>query len=242
MREGCDVDVVVVGAGIAGLAAAAELRREGLSVAVLEAGHRVGGRALTVTSPLLGGIPADAGAAWFHMAGNNPLVSLARERGLGLDPFSPPARLTSMPSSRRGGKPTFLADTQAREAADGVFEEASAAPDEAGEDMSVLDRLAAAGADDTWMPTIAAMEGPMTAAADLGDVGVADWNENALDDENLWVEGGVGSFVSTLSEGKGSVRLRWPVTSVEWDASFGGVEVSGPRGTVRARIVHRNGL
>ena len=43
-------DVVVVGAGIAGLSAARELQNSGASVAVLEARDRIGGRAHTVLS------------------------------------------------------------------------------------------------------------------------------------------------------------------------------------------------
>ncbi len=40
-------DVVVVGAGAAGLAAARDLIEAGLSVVVLEGSHRIGGRAFT---------------------------------------------------------------------------------------------------------------------------------------------------------------------------------------------------
>lgn len=52
-----DVDVVVIGAGISGLAVADQLIRAGLSVTVLEARDRVGGRLL--------GSPFDLGASWF---------------------------------------------------------------------------------------------------------------------------------------------------------------------------------
>lgn len=56
------VDVVVVGAGYAGLAAARELHASGVDVRVLEAQDRVGGRVLTVTSRA--GSAVDLGGAW----------------------------------------------------------------------------------------------------------------------------------------------------------------------------------
>ena len=55
------VDVVVVGAGLAGLMAARELSRGGARVAVVEARDRVGGRTL---SRELGGQRIDLGGQW----------------------------------------------------------------------------------------------------------------------------------------------------------------------------------
>ena len=54
-------DVVVVGAGLAGLAAAITLVRAGVDVAVLEARERVGGRVLTLRAPFADGLFAEAG-------------------------------------------------------------------------------------------------------------------------------------------------------------------------------------
>ena len=58
-------DVIVVGAGAAGLAAAAELARAGRSVLVVEARERIGGRCLTRRLP---GVPApvELGAEFIH--------------------------------------------------------------------------------------------------------------------------------------------------------------------------------
>eukprot|EP00588_Corethron_pennatum_P035952 CAMPEP_0194345450 /NCGR_PEP_ID=MMETSP0171-20130528/104860_1 /TAXON_ID=218684 /ORGANISM="Corethron pennatum, Strain L29A3" /LENGTH=731 /DNA_ID=CAMNT_0039112427 /DNA_START=449 /DNA_END=2647 /DNA_ORIENTATION=- len=66
-----EVDVVIVGAGWAGLSAGARLLKKGATVAVLEAGDRVGGRARTVYFGD-GAVPVDAGAEWIAMYGNRP--------------------------------------------------------------------------------------------------------------------------------------------------------------------------
>ncbi|MBV8200179.1 MAG: FAD-dependent oxidoreductase [Acidobacteria bacterium] len=58
-------DVAVVGAGVAGLAAARELRRRGVKVIVLEARDRIGGRILTVHDPRLP-LPVELGAEFVH--------------------------------------------------------------------------------------------------------------------------------------------------------------------------------
>lgn len=60
-----DADVVVIGAGAAGLVAARRLRAAGLAVVVLEARDRIGGRILTFRSPDLP-IPVELGAEFLH--------------------------------------------------------------------------------------------------------------------------------------------------------------------------------
>lgn len=70
--------VVVVGAGMAGLAAARHLVDAGVDVTVLEARERIGGRMWTDTSL---GVPIDLGAAWIHGTKGNPLVGLADQAG-----------------------------------------------------------------------------------------------------------------------------------------------------------------
>lgn len=60
-----DVDVVVVGAGAAGLAAARELREAHRTVAILEARGRVGGRIYTYRDPAVA-VPIELGAEFLH--------------------------------------------------------------------------------------------------------------------------------------------------------------------------------
>ena len=70
--------VIVVGAGISGLAAARKLHDRGLAVTVLEAQDRVGGRLRTDRSL---GVAFDEGASWIHGVKGNPLVPLAARAG-----------------------------------------------------------------------------------------------------------------------------------------------------------------
>src|SRR3954447_24302331 len=77
-----DADVVVVGAGLAGLAAAREAQRRGATVLVLEARDRVGGR--TLNEPIGDGKVVEIGGQWIG-PGQDRIAALARE--LGVDTF-----------------------------------------------------------------------------------------------------------------------------------------------------------
>ncbi len=75
--------VIVVGAGVAGLAAAQALQATGATVIVLEARDRIGGRVCTDTS---WGVPIELGAAWVHGVKRNPIPALVRSGGSTLVP------------------------------------------------------------------------------------------------------------------------------------------------------------
>ncbi len=76
------LDVLVIGAGVAGLAAASHLAKHGREAAVLEARDRIGGRIWTAR---LDGAPVDLGATWVHGMDDNPIAGLARGWGLPLE-------------------------------------------------------------------------------------------------------------------------------------------------------------
>ena len=69
-------DVVVVGAGLAGLTAAREVQRAGATAVVLEARDRVGGR--TLNEPIGGGKIVEVGGQWIG-PGQDRIAALARE-------------------------------------------------------------------------------------------------------------------------------------------------------------------
>ena len=71
--------VIVVGAGVAGLAAARKLIESGREVQVIEARDRIGGRVFT--SNIWTDAPMDLGASWIHGTRGNPISALARDAG-----------------------------------------------------------------------------------------------------------------------------------------------------------------
>jgi len=74
-----DVDVVIIGAGAAGIAAACHLQERDVSILLLEASPRLGGRAWTVEA---GKHALELGCGWLHSAERNPWMHLAKFQGL----------------------------------------------------------------------------------------------------------------------------------------------------------------
>ncbi len=82
-----EIDVVIIGGGAAGVAAASRLAAAALSVLVLEARDRSGGRAWTKHT---GGFPLDLGCGWLHSADENEWSAIAKKLGFEIDPTPPP--------------------------------------------------------------------------------------------------------------------------------------------------------
>ncbi|MDP1713539.1 MAG: FAD-dependent oxidoreductase [Anaerolineales bacterium] len=74
-----EAEVLILGAGISGLAAARTLVDKGIRVIIIEARNRIGGRMWTDTSL---GVPLDLGASWIHGVKGNPITELAKKFGV----------------------------------------------------------------------------------------------------------------------------------------------------------------
>jgi monoamine oxidase len=123
------VDVAIIGAGAAGLGAAHALQNSGLSVIVLEARDRVGGRAHTILAAP--GIIFDAGCGWLHSADKNSFVDIAKHLNFEIDKTRPPWREqsfdTGFPLSERQ---EFIA------ALDAFYDRAAQAAQRGGDDTA----------------------------------------------------------------------------------------------------------
>ncbi|WP_394840983.1 FAD-dependent oxidoreductase [Pendulispora brunnea] len=77
-------DVIIVGAGMAGLTAGKTLKHAGRNVLLLEATDRIGGRGITDTTTF--SAPIDLGGAWIHGVETNPLSPIILGTGLAVQP------------------------------------------------------------------------------------------------------------------------------------------------------------
>jgi monoamine oxidase len=225
-----EVDVVVIGAGLAGLGAATALRDAGVGCLVLDASGRIGGRAFTAHPPELGSVWFDMGAVWLHSAEQNPLVPIARAAGETL------LRSDELRQERsfRGDRPLVAAELAAYDGAWDRFAAAAGPLLAPGVPDPPLSAVAQRIPDDPWALTVEAWEGPVICAVDADRFSLRDWHRNQLTGSNLVPEGGIGAFVARRLGTGFDIRLRTPATRLHWDEPGGGVAVETPAGTIRA--------
>lgn len=214
-----DVDVVVVGAGAAGLAAAKALAKAGRTVTVLEAMDRIGGRAWTETTTF--GFPFDRGCAWLHAADRNPFYAEASAAGLRL--FKHDMGLDHLYYGRSKAKAEALAAMTAADAALGAA--MASVPPDAGDVLAgLIERSLATDAATTF-------GGPMDFAMDADEISAADFAAAADLDPNYFTYDGFGSIVARWGADV-PVELSTPVREIRWDGP--GVTVATDRGALRA--------
>ena len=221
--EDFDVDVAIVGAGAAGIAAARRLRAAKARFVLFEAESRIGGRC--VTDSALFGVPFDLGAHWLYQPRTNPLMALA-----------PPTGLEVYSAPRGEGMRIGPRDARASELENFFSQLVSArhAIDEAGRN----DDMAAAVALPTdlgkWRATIEFALGPYFSGKPLADVSARDMVRAASRDRAAFCRQGAGALLAKLAHGL-PVQLKTPVTLLEWDHH--GVNVTTSKGRLRARNV-----
>ena len=214
--HGNDPDVLIIGAGCAGIAAARALLRQGRSCVVLEAGGRVGGRAHTTTAL---GAPLDLGATWLHQARENPLTAFVGDH---LDHDTVRERHLHL-GARFATRAEFAEYWRAHRAFEAALQAAPLAPD-----RSVMEAAPQGG---PWDATIAHWLGSQINAMELTGISLEDYVKTDLDGPNLLPREGVGGLVARLAEGL-PIRLNHAVTGLDWSGP--GVVARGDWGEMRA--------
>jgi len=216
-----EVDVVIVGAGCAGLAAAKRLRAAGANFVVLEAMDRIGGRALTTTDDF--GVPFDIGCAWIHAADRNPFFAEAEMAGWTLHHHD--MGLDHLWFGKRAATADEMLRVKAADAALNACLEAHDGPD---------DRLSSLIADCHCLRANSTFAGPMDFGADDDEISVEDFRSAADLDPNYFTKEGFGALIHRWGADV-PVQVSTPVRRIRWDGP--GVEVETDKGSIRARAV-----
>jgi monoamine oxidase len=202
-----EFDLIIIGAGVAGIAAAHAARDAGLNAIVLEAQDRVGGRAFTDFESF--SQPFDHGCQWLHAASINPLRPIADRLGFRY-------RRGEIDFRIHDGH-WWLNDSIAAEYAamyTATYERIDAAG-KAGEDVSCESRIDPAS---RWAQLFRQSFAPYI-SAEPRNASTFNLARYADTGENWPVEDGLGALVKALAEEvKRSIeiRLSCPVKSIDW--------------------------
>jgi len=205
-------DVIVLGAGAAGLAAAAELVRAGRSVLLIEARERVGGRCLTLQHPSLE-VPVELGAEFIH---GRPDATLALLRKTRTRAFASTRTQRMRWNGRLVPVDAFAA---ARRAVRGFREETDLSFRSwlEGERLPALTRALAT-------MTVQGFDAADPRRASAREI-AAEWGAEAIGASQARPAGGYGPLVETLARRGARLQLQTVVREVAWRP--GRVEVKG---------------
>jgi monoamine oxidase len=222
---GPDAEIVVIGAGAAGIAAARRVASAKARLIVLEANDRIGGRCFTETTTF--GVPYDRGAHWIHTPELNPITPLVARTGLDVYP-APPAQKLRI--GRRNAREIEMEDYLAS------VVRANRAIIEAGRGRTDVSCGAALPKDlADWQPAIEFVLGPFGCAKNLSDVSAADFAKSAERDVDQFCRQGFGALIANLAQGL-PVQLSNPVKAIDLSGRAY-VEIRTARGTITARAV-----
>jgi monoamine oxidase len=221
-----DADIVVIGAGAAGIAAARRIMAANRKVLVVEASGQIGGRCLTDLTTF--DVPFDRGARWMHNPETNPMIKLARSAGLDVSAATLGRKIRiGRRYARAGETEEFLAalvrtnraiDESSRGKADVPC--ASALPKDLGE----------------WAAAAAFVIGASATGKDLTDLSAIDKARAQDRSAATGCRQGLGTLVAKLGE-QIPISLSSPVNRIVWSKRDVTVETPSGRIAARAAII-----
>jgi len=215
-------DVVIVGAGIAGLTAAKTLLAAGKSVVIVEAADRIGGRAYTESSTF--GAPFDHGCSWITAANENPFKKIAEKSGFELQNHTGASEALYVDSHR-----ATSSERKAYNKGWSAVERALAKAGNQGLDVPASSVMPTdvdySGVAQTWI-------GPMDWGVDFDFLSTKDYWMAADAEPSYMVPKGLGAVVARFGHGL-PVQLNTRVTGIDWGGK--GVTVKTSRGQIAAK-------
>jgi monoamine oxidase len=217
-----DVDVAIIGAGAAGIAAARRVAAANRRFTLVEAGDRIGGRCITDTRSL--SMPFDRGAHWIFSPEVNPVAQAATRSGIDMYGAPPGQKVrVARRNAREGEMEDFLsALVRARRA----IEEASRRAD--GSCAHALPKDLG-----DWQRTVEFVLGPAAFGKDLGDISTVDFARAVERDTAAFSRIGFGGVLAKLAE-RIPAQLNTQVTRIYF-GNRGGLEVETDKGRFSAR-------
>jgi monoamine oxidase len=221
-----EADIVVIGAGAAGIAAARRIQAANRKVIVVEAADQIGGRCLTDTAAF--GVPFDRGARWMHNPETNPMIKLARNAGLDVYPAPLGQKIRiGRRYARAGETEEFLA----------ALVRANRAIDDASRGKADLPCSAVLPRDlGDWAGTAEFLLGASATGKDLRDISVIDKARGQERNAAIGCRQGLGTLIAKLGEGL-PLALSTPASRISWSGRDVTVETAAGKVAARAAVV-----
>jgi len=215
-------DVVILGAGAAGIAAAQELRAAGISFLVLEATNRVGGRAFTESATF--GVPFDHGAHWVQNGRRNRYFNIANQLE---------GRFYKAPEEYKIFAEKGFASRIETEQLWLAYDDAIEAISTAGRQRKDVAPSEIVSSENIWSKTAGFAIGPWEMGKDMTDFSCLDW-WNSADSEDWYYGPGYGRLVADYAAGL-PVVFNTPATRIDWSGPD--VRVETATGAIRTQAV-----
>ena len=215
-------DVVVIGAGAAGLAATDTFLKAGKKVVCLEASNRIGGRAYTDNE--IFGEPYDTGALWLDNGETNPF-KIYGEKNPKFNMYK--ERSEEMYAVYNGDKRTSQEDELWK-----IWDGATAAIAKTRKDIAPIEVVPFQ--DQRWFDTAHLSIGPWEMGKDFSNYSCKDYNfdYDILESESWHCEEGYGALVADMYKDV-PVKLNTKVSEIDWSGS--GIKVTTDKGILNAQ-------